>query len=84
MLVYENVLFRWSDEVNKNLLGEICENGIVVKKDDFVERFDLYRLSILLVDSFMDEREEWEKVMFLILNFVFVMDFFFVNLFFWI
>lgn len=50
------------------MLGEICENGIVVKKDDFVERFDLYRLSILLVDSFMDEREEWEKVMFLILN----------------
>lgn len=49
-------------------MGEICENGIVVKKDDFVERFDLYRLSILLVDSFMDEREEWEKVMFLILN----------------
>lgn len=64
-------------------MGEICENGIVVKKDDFVERFDLYRLSILLVDSFMDEREEWEKVMFLILNeIVFLLWIFFLLIYF--
>lgn len=54
-----------------------------MKKDDFVERFDLYRLSILLVDSFMDEREEWEKVMFLILNeIVFLLWIFFLLIYF--
>ncbi|RMX60043.1 hypothetical protein pdam_00004489 [Pocillopora damicornis] len=61
-LVYENVLFRRSDEVNKNSPGETRENGTVAKKDDSVERPDSYRLSTLSADSPMDEREEWEKI----------------------
>lgn len=67
-LVYENVLFRRSDEVNKNSPGETRENGTVAKKDDSVERPDSYRLSTLSADSPMDEREEWEKVTFSISN----------------
>ena len=67
-LVYENVLFRRSDEVKKNLPGDTRENGTVAKKDDSVERPDSYRLSTLSADSPMDEKEEWEKVTFSISN----------------
>ena len=61
-LVYENVLFRRSDEVNKTEASDTLQNGTVVKRDDSVGRPGSYRLSTLSAESPMDEREEWEKV----------------------
>ncbi|XP_022779967.1 ankyrin repeat and sterile alpha motif domain-containing protein 1B-like isoform X3 [Stylophora pistillata] len=61
-LVYENVLFRRSDEVNKTEASDTLENGTVVKRDDSVGRPGSYRLSTLSAESPMDEREEWEKI----------------------
>ena len=65
-LVYENVLFRRSDEGEKSAASDARENGSAVKRGESVERPESYRLSSLSADSPMDEREEWEKVMLLL------------------
>ena len=63
-LIYENVLFKRSDDVDNAQASQPRENGNVVKRGDSTERPGSYRLSTLSADSPMDEREEWEKVNF--------------------
>ena len=61
-LIYENVLFKRSDDADNGQTSQPRENGGVVKRGDSTERPESYRLSTLSADSPMDEREEWEKV----------------------
>lgn len=62
LLIYENVLFKWSDMMENDVKKILLEGESDDVWDVFVGRFEFYWLSMLLVDSFMDEREEWEKV----------------------
>ena len=63
-LIYENVLFKRSDDA-KNVetsSSQTRENGSVAKRGESIDRPGSYRLSSLAADSPMDERDEWEKV----------------------
>lgn len=65
-LIYENVLFKRRDKTENGEVSQASESGSAVTRDESTTRPESYRLSTLSTDSLMDEREEWEKVSFVI------------------
>ena len=60
-LIYENVLFKRQDKVEKGAKNDEG-NSEAQTRDESGHRPISYRLSMLSASSPMDEREEWEKV----------------------
>ena len=65
-LIYENVLFKRRDNKENGEVSQASGSGSAATRDESTTRPDSYRLSTLSTDSPMDEREEWEKVSFVI------------------